>query len=133
VYAGNDPVQNVDPDGLQFLPDSRNLNRTSMHPDKLPDAFAQRLNVHYVMGAGFGFVGGYMVPTVGPPLAVHATNAALACLTPEATDAMKTCVVAGVCYIGAEMQWTSDQQKKAEIRSDSRTTHRPRRGFPLLP
>ena len=133
VYAGNDPVQNIDPDGLQFFPYSRNLNRTSLHPDKVPDAFALRLNVPYVMGAGFGIVAGYVVPTVGPPLATQATKALLACLAPEAADALKHCVIAGTCFLGGEMHWSGDQQRKQEISTDSRTPHRPHRGFPGLP
>jgi hypothetical protein len=54
LYVGGNPTGFVDPDGLQFLPYSRNLNTRTPH--RLPDGFARRLHWsgHHGAGSRFG-------------------------------------------------------------------------------
>ncbi|WP_231118116.1 RHS repeat-associated core domain-containing protein [Lysobacter silvisoli] len=104
AYAAGNPLENSDPEGLQFLPYSRNLNRKSTNPGRIPDGAAQRLNVVWGVGAAGGSAAVYAPPAMGAAAMAPAAAAAVGqatkkvCESPAAQEALYvTCVAIGVC------------------------------------
>jgi uncharacterized protein RhaS with RHS repeats len=118
VYAGNNPVMHIDPDGLQFFPYSKNLNRTSSHPMRIPDELAMQLNTPYVIGAGIGVLS---TPVVAGSLGMVGTRATAVCAADEVKDALQNCLIAGLCFVNNETTWDNDKTRTNEAASESRT------------
>ena len=116
VYAGNNPVMNIDPEGLQFLPYSRNLNRTSVHPYRIPDGLAQQLNVPYVVGAGIGVLAS---PPIAGTLGTLGARTVAACVTDEAKELVLHCSIAWMCIAKEEMGHVTNTQWRDTVRHES--------------
>jgi len=116
VYADNNPVMNIDPEGLQFLPYSKNLNRTPAHPHRIPDSLAHQLNTPYVVGAGLGVLSS---PPIAGSLGVVGARAAT-CVAEEGASLLVGCAIAGACYLNNEPQYVNDRQRIEQVGWQSR-------------
>lgn len=127
AYAGGDPISFIAPDGMQFLPYSRNLNKRSTSGQRLPDGVAMRLNVYWggaTGGAAVGIVGPYVVAG-GVSLTPEAIAAGIAaakkgadaCKTPEFQQGvLRACITLGVCNKNDQPdQWVDDLQRLQQI------------------
>ncbi|WP_161786901.1 RHS repeat protein [Noviluteimonas dokdonensis] len=102
-YAGMNPISNIDPDGLQFLPYSRNLNT---RPDyAIPEEVAQRLNVVWGIAAAGAATAVYTPAVVGGAIMTPAAVAGVgnACKSPAAQNAaLRICIGLHVCAPGKD-------------------------------
>jgi RHS repeat-associated protein len=126
AYVGGNPVSDIDPEGLQFFPYSRNLNTRSTSGQRLPDELAMRLNVYWggaTAGAAVGIVGPYVVAG-GVSLTPEAIAAGIAtakkgadaCKTPEFQQGvLRACIALGVCSKDKPDQWVDDLQRMRPI------------------
>jgi RHS repeat-associated protein len=122
AYVGGNPISNIDPDGLQFLPYSRNINTRPSSGQRLPDGVAQRLNVYWggaTGGAAVGIAGPYVVaggvlltPEVIAAGIATAKKGADACKTPEFQQGvLRACLTLGICSKDKPDQWVDDLQR----------------------
>jgi hypothetical protein len=90
---------NVDPEGLQFFPYSRNLNKRDAH--RIPDGVAQRMNVVWGIGTVGAAASVYSpVWTAGGMAGQRAGTAAVAaCKSEQVRNALiEGCIALGSCF-----------------------------------
>ncbi|NIJ70315.1 RHS repeat-associated core domain-containing protein [Xanthomonas sp. 60] len=126
AYVGGNPLNAIDPLGLQFFPFSRNLNTRSSSGQRLPDGVAMRLNVYWggaTAGAAVGIAGPYVIAggVSLTPEAIAAGSAAAkkgveACKTPEFRQGvLRGCIALAVCKDDKPDQWVGDTQRIKEV------------------
>lgn len=139
AYADSNPISNVDPDGLQFLPYSRNLNTRSSSGQRIPDDVALRLNAYWAGatgGAALGIAGPYAA-SGAVSLTPQATAAALAaakkagdfCASDGGKQAiLNVCIATSLCSDQSNPpdDWVRDQRAYDAVREAGRTEARQR-------
>jgi RHS repeat-associated protein len=127
AYANSDPLANIDPDGLQFFPYSRNLNTRPAH--RIPDQVALEANVVWgvaTVGATVGTAGPIVISgtVYGAPVAASAAwnMTANVCKSPQAREtALNVCVLIGVCVLErGPSRWVEHVKTAREISDTSR-------------
>ncbi len=138
-YADNNALINMDPDGLQFFPYSRNLN--TRPPYRIPDQVAREANAVWgvaTVGATVGTVGPIVISgsVTGAPAAASAAwnTTANVCKSKKAREAaLDLCVVIGLCLSpgGSPRSWIEHQRRVQEMTESARRA--PRRTINVAP
>gem|GEM_PF-6440360 len=126
AYVGGNPVSYIDPEGLQFLPCSRNLNTRPSSGRRIPDEVAMRLNVYWggvAIGGVAGITGPYVIAggvSLTPEAVAVAANAARSsadfCKTKEFQEGvLHACLVMGLCSKEKPDQWPSDVERMQRV------------------
>ncbi|PJK05398.1 hypothetical protein CO612_03985 [Lysobacteraceae bacterium NML71-0210] len=125
AYVDGNPISFVDPEGLQFLPYTRNLNTRSTSGRRIPDDVALQLNYYWAgatTGAAISVYGAYTIS--GAAIAAPETTATAIniCRTPQAKETLlNACVFLGTCSPGTSQprQWLQHMQMRQEIKERS--------------
>lgn len=125
TYASSSPYEYIDPEGLQFFPYSRNLNRKDGH--RIPDDVALQMNHAIggtlVVGAGsyFTVVGGVATAMVAPE--VFSAGVAICRSDGAKKAALRACIALGTCSPSKNDlpdKWVQDVRMLQLIREQSR-------------